>query len=147
MDNLLSTRLDSRKVRDMEITGITADQFRTAVRVVSEQYGGNLVIADEKPTSSRSCRGRVAVANSRGPGARCSWTGRRGPWACWHAYRDVLAELFETNPNARVRTSLAVYKGRDGFNSSYPATAYKNIGSMVAPAYMPELCDCTGQDY
>jgi hypothetical protein len=127
----------------MELIGITLAQFETAIANVTASYGGNLEIHDDaKSVSSRSSRGRVVVRDSRGPGARRSWSGRHGKWACWHAYRDVLTELFEINPDARIRTSLTAYIGRDGFESSYPATAYKNIGSMVAPAYMPELCDC-----
>lgn len=132
----------------MELIGITVDEFRSAVRSVSEQYGGNVIIhADAKATSSRSSRGRVVVRDSRGPGARRSWSGRRGPWACWHVYRDVLTELFDAHPEAKVRTSLATYDGEDGFNQNYPATAYKNVGSMVAPAYMPELCDCADENF
>jgi hypothetical protein len=127
----------------MELIGITLAQFETAIANVTASYGGNLEIHDDaKSVSSRSSRGRVVVRDSRGPGARRSWSGRHGKWACWHAYRDVMLALFEQNPNARIRTSLAVYDGLDGFEATYPATAYKNIGSMVAPAYMPELCDC-----
>lgn len=127
----------------MEIIGVTLEEFRSAIATVTAEYGGNLVIHDDaKAISGRSCRGRVVVNDSRGPGARWSWSGRHGKWACWHAYRDVLTEIFDINPDARVRTSLAHYVGRDGFESSYPATAYKNIGSMFQPAYMPELCEC-----
>jgi hypothetical protein len=68
--------------------------------------------------------------------------GRRIPAACWHAYRDVLAALFDQCPAARVRTALAVYRGREGFERHYPATAYVNVGSQMQPAHMPELCDC-----
>lgn len=128
----------------MELIGITIDQFKSAVALVTAEYGGNLEIHDDaKAVSSRSCRGRVVVKDSRGAGARRSWSGRHGKWACWHAYRDVLVELFETNPDARIRTALTVYNGRDDFEASYPATAYKNVGSMIQPAYMDELCDCT----
>lgn len=127
----------------MELIGITIDQFETAVHTVSARYGGNLIVhRDAKAISGRSSRGRVVVRASGGEGARRSWSGRRGPWACWHAYRDVLSELFDVNPEARIRTSLTTYDGARGFQLNYPATAYKNIGSMVSPAYMPELCDC-----
>jgi hypothetical protein len=58
-------------------------------------------------------------------------------------YRDGLAELFARYPFARVRTAMAYYKGEEGFLSTYPATAYVNVGSMMNPAYMPDLCDCS----
>lgn len=113
--------------------------------VSRELYGGNVrVHPDSKPLGSESYgfRGRIMVVDSRGPGARTSWSGRHGPYACWHAYRDVLARIFETYPNARVRTSMAHYVGAAGFEETYPATADRNIGSQFAPAYMPDLCEC-----
>ena len=50
--------------------------------------------------------------------------------------------MFDQCPAARVRTALAVYRGREGFERHYPATAYVNVGSQMQPAHMPELCDC-----
>lgn len=127
----------------MEMTGITFEDFNDACRAVSIRYGRNVRMhADAKAVSSRSSRGRVEVLDSHGPGARRAWSGRHGRWACWHVYRDVLSELFDTNPEATIRTSLTVYKGARDFELIYPGTADKNIGSMMSPAYMPELCDC-----
>lgn len=132
----------------MELIGITIEEFKSAVAAASENYGGNLVIHDDaKAISGKSSRGRVTVLDSRGWGARRSWSGRHGKWACWHAYRDVMEEIFNINSDARLRTSLAVYDGLDGFRENYPATAYKNIGSMMQPAYMPQLCDCRDENY
>jgi hypothetical protein len=56
----------------------------------------------------------------------------------------MLAELFERFPRATVRTALAVYRGKEGFELHFPATAYVNVGSQMQPAYMPSLCDCWG---
>jgi hypothetical protein len=130
----------------MEIKGITESAWQEIVSEVSRNsYGGNVVtVGDEYQNGSRVCRARVKVNDSRGPGARRSWSGRRMPVACWHVYRDVLAELFERYPNAKVRTALAVYDGKHGFYSNYPATGDINIGSMVQPTTMPELCQCDG---
>lgn len=106
-------------------------------------YGGNLVAAPEwRQVTPRSVRLRVAARDSRGPGARTTWTGRHGPYACWHAYRDVIRRILVAYPHATVRTGLAVYRGRAGFEQTYPATARVNVGSVVAPAFMPALCDC-----
>ena len=128
----------------MELRGITLEQFVMATRYVStSRYDSNIdVHQDARDVSSRSCRGRLVALNSRGAGARRSWSGRRGPWACWHAYRDVLTLLFERYSYATIRTSMATYKGWAGFHENYPATAYKNIGSEFQPAYMPDLCEC-----
>lgn len=128
----------------MQITGVTRDQFELIVKTVSElKYDGNVRLhQDAHDITGRSMRGRIDVHSSRGPGARTSSSGRRGPYACWHAYRDVLAALFTEYPEATVRTAMATYRGAEGFLNTYPRTAYRNIGSMMQPAYMPSLCNC-----
>jgi hypothetical protein len=126
----------------VEIRGATLADFEAAVAKVSADYDGNLVVHRDSYQSGSLVRARIGLASSREPGARRSWTGRRIPAACWHAYRDVLAALFDQCPAARVRTALAVYRGREGFERHYPATAYVNVGSQMQPAHMPELCDC-----
>jgi hypothetical protein len=89
-------------------------------------------------------RGRIIPTSSRSHGARRSWTGRRIKAACWHAHRDVLLALFLDHPEARVFTSMASYVGVEGFKATYPDTAYRNIGSELQPAFMPDLCECDG---
>jgi hypothetical protein len=126
----------------MEIRGATLADFETAVAKVSPDYGDNLIVHPGSHSNGRLLRARVGVLSSREPGARRSWTGRRIPAACWHAYRDVLGALFEQRPQATVRTALATYRGREGFERAYPATADLNIGSQMQPAYMPDLCSC-----
>lgn len=138
----------------MIVTGITSDQYREIVRKVSDStYEGNLRAEVGREYSHTRFAGRVIVADSgarmfgqkikqSAPGARRSWSGRRIAASCWHAHRDVLAAIFDANPDARVYTAMAKYRGKQGFLDNYPATANKNIGSMVQPAYMPELCDC-----
>lgn len=135
----------------MQITGITPHQFLEAVRKVSARYGDNLDAEFGSQQSATRFRARVVPIVSgattcapgvSAPGARKSWSGRRIKAACWHAYRDVLIEVFAINPDARVYTAMAKYKGVDSFNEQFPRTADQNIGSMMSPAYMPELCEC-----
>jgi hypothetical protein len=52
----------------------------------------------------------------------------------------VLRGLFLVSPTAVVTTTLARYTA-DTFEDVYPDTAWRNIGSMFAPATMPELCN------
>jgi hypothetical protein len=127
----------------MQITGLSLDKFREIVEQVSEQrYGGNVTVQkDAHPLSGNRFQGRLWVLDSRGPGARRSWTGQRLRAACWHAYRDVLLAMFREYPEAIARTGLATYRGLDGFLRDYPATGERNVGSMMQPAYMPDLCD------
>jgi hypothetical protein len=139
----------------MDITGLTLNQFCAVTNYVSEtRYGGNVVVhqdAHERPDSKDGtprCTARLAVLVSRGPGSRASWTGRHGPYACWHAYRDVLAEVFRRYPNAVIRAGMAwrvTYRGMEGFLATYPETANRNVGSQMEPVTMPELCNCDYQ--
>ena len=138
----------------MIVTGISSQQFREIVQKISDTtYAGNLRAEVGREYSATRFAGRVIVVDSgakmfgqkikqSAPGARRSHSGRRIAASCWHAYRDVLAAIFDANPDARVYTAMAKYRGRDGFLASYPATAHKNVGSQFEPAYMPELCDC-----
>jgi hypothetical protein len=128
----------------VNITGISLEQFHSAVDALNatETYAGNLrVHADAHVVSANRLTARLDVRDSRGPGARRSWSGRRGPYACWHAYRDVLTELFRINPDAVVRTSQATYRGALGFETTFPATGRRNVGSQVYPQTMPDMCD------
>jgi hypothetical protein len=69
--------------------------------------------------------------------------GHRRVWAvCWHGHREFLTRLFEVNPNARVKTVLADYKGVEDFERKFKDTGYKNAGSQVYPVYVMEQCDC-----
>ena len=149
----------------MQVTGLSVHDFRSLVeRVSADDYDGNLIVDDRYTAhSGNRFSGRIRTrVGGIGPtyegasqrarnsgeydemasGARRSWSGRRAPIACWHAYRDVLAELFIRYPDARVQTSMATYRGAQGFLNDFPDTAYKNIGSMMSPATMPDLCDC-----
>lgn len=135
----------------MIVTGITPEQFRAAVEKTSATlYAGNLTVDMGTQHSPTRFRARVIARQSGArthgkdcaPGARRSWSGRRLTAACWHAYRDVMIEVFNVNPDTRIYTSMAKYRGRDEFERAYPLTANQNIGSMMQPAYMPELCEC-----
>jgi hypothetical protein len=136
----------------MLVTGMSLETFRACVaRVSGQKYGGNIVVNDYREFSGNRFRVTLRATDSKSAGARRSASGRRGPWACWHAYRDVLIEVFRVNPKTRVRTGLAgrtggQYLGVEGFRANYPATGDINIGSQVLPVTMPECCECGGNE-
>lgn len=84
----------------------------------------------------------LRVRDSKGVGARRSWSGRRTVSACWHAHRDVMKNIFEINEHANLYTAMAHYKGKESFYELYPATGWANCGSQMQPACAEELCDC-----
>ncbi len=128
----------------MQLTSrvLTQDDVNRIVAEVSRDYYDHNLTVETRATSAHGIGIKLGTNDSHGIGSRRSWSGRHGKWACWHAFRDVLAGIFLADPNARVRTSMTVYKGAEGFLSEYPETAYTNVGSMMSPAYMPEQCDC-----
>ena len=128
----------------MLIRNVSHAQVKAIVAQVGQSYGDNLTThQDMHEVGSRVIRttGRIVARSSRETGARRSWSGRRTISACWHAHRDIYRAIFEAYPAATITTSLARYTAGN-FEDTYPATGWQNIGSMVQPAYMPELCDC-----
>ena len=139
----------------MKLQNVTLVQFDQAIRNANPDYGYNLVIhsdAHEFGKRKIGVQGRLTVVSSHGQGARLSASGRHCQAACWHAFRDVLANVFALAPDAIITTSLANNRFRDGtyhpaytaanWEANYPTTGDINIGSLFNPVTMPELCDC-----
>src|SRR4029453_13777988 len=133
----------------MIITGITAQELRDVVaKLNAESYGGNIVIENVAALSATGTRitAKLGTNDSRAHGSRTSGSGRHGKYLCWHGFRDGYRACFAVNPDARIKSGVAVYKGPQHFEDTYESTADQNVGSIVSPAYMPELCvgHCNG---
>ena len=138
----------------MQLWGATQEDLATIVeRVSAEQYGGNIRVGEgmQGRWSTQGSRVKrvlfgLRVNSSQGPGHRRSAGGlsqsKRMVAACWHAHRDVMAAIFDAFPDARLKTSLADYRGAGDFREAFPETYYSNIGSMMFPCYMGDACDC-----
>jgi len=92
-------------------------------------------------TSSRGrcITGVLRVRNSKLEGARMSASGRHTPSASWEAHRDFMLNLFAVNPEGRIKSSFADYRGLADFESKFRATAYRNVGSMYCPTSFSDL--------
>lgn len=140
----------------MIITGICKADFVEAVEKAGALYGNNLQPEFGTSYSDSRFRARVTLKETAyqmgldrdelAPGQRRSGNVmggmRRINAVCWHAYRDVLTEVFDINPKAKVYTGMAKYLGRESFYDRFPETGHTNIGSMMYPVTMPECCDC-----
>jgi len=127
----------------MKIKGISESRLRGTVRDISDSnYNGNIVFKREPEWIGNFLFFTLTVKTSFEAGARRSARGRRIAAACWHANRDIMAELFSANPDALLVTALARYEGREGFESIYPATGEKNIGSHYEPMAYADACEC-----
>lgn len=58
------------------------------------------------------------ISQSRMSGIR----GRRIAAVCWHGHRDFMRALFRTNPEARIKTALADYRGSEDFERKFSGT-------------------------
>ncbi len=139
----------------MLVYGVSASQVETAVRRVADEWDGNVQLKSlTDKSNSRGGRASYTLraGSSHKSGARTSGSGRRTVASCWHVHRDVLREIFKTNPDARVVSGLGervdgkfkrtIYNGSDGFENDFPRTAWINVGSDWCPAYIGSLCDC-----
>lgn len=125
-------------------TDLPQDRLSAIMTYVSEDYyGGNLTFELEDLHGVRRNRFRFKMGATSGkPGGRKSASGRRGPWACWDAFRDVLAGIFIEDPEALIRTGMATYKNARDFLNKYPYSGDRNVGSMAAPVSYGDLCEC-----
>jgi hypothetical protein len=70
-------------------------------------------------------------------------SGRRRIHAvCWHGHYAFMRAVFMLDPNAKFRTALDTWDGRQDFFERAAASGHKNIGSMVEPLAYGNACDC-----
>lgn len=136
----------------MIITGITTAEFEQAVAKAGALYEDNLRPEFGREYSARRFNATVKLkvtgyqmgfpTQELAPGQNRSASGRRTAAVCWHVYRDVLIEVFNINPDAKVATMYAKYYGSEAFYELFPATGSINRGSMFAPIGASQTCDC-----
>ena len=111
----------------MKFTGWTPEQISEVVRSVSVlSFGANLRFEETRSEQTRrgwTVLGVLRVRDSGRTGARLA--------ASWEAHRDVMWGLFDLNPEGRIVTSIADYRGREDFVSKYRATRDRRVGSGV----------------
>lgn len=123
---------------------VTLGDLEQAMYDTSVLYDNNVFWNRFPERRGNAFRFTLRCVSSRGPGHRM--TARVKPHrliaACWHVHRDFLLSLFNKVPAARVVTTVADYRGREGFERTFPATAHRNIGSIAFPVTMVEACEC-----
>lgn len=127
----------------MKLFTVPTDALAVIVRKVSAQnYAGNILIKSLARVSRNAITFTLTVRDSNAPGSRRSKTGRRIAAACWHAHRDIMAEIFSQYPDARLVSQLADYKNRVDFLASFPGTGATNLGSIAKPMRADTACNC-----
>jgi hypothetical protein len=105
-------------------------------------YGGNLTVDARALPASRkgnSCRFTLRVKDTHLPPARKSSTGRHTNAVNWMAHAEVMAALFEAEPDSILVTALTTYTGKADFDRRHRDTYSHNAGSKVAPVAFGDL--------
>lgn len=125
----------------MEFRNCTEGELWQALRDANEKYDydGNLCWrydGIERKRGALCVTLQVKVTKTHG--SRTSSSGRPLRSASWEAHRDFMRALFKINPDAKIKTALAYYKGSEDFEEKFPDTAYKQVGSMMCPMQFGE---------
>jgi hypothetical protein len=152
----------------MQLWGVTEEELAEIVKMVSEDnYAGNVVSGSyagstdgSRRINSKCIAFTLRVLDSRGPGHRLSaseysryadnsragipGSRHRLTSACWHVHRDVMRKIFDFNPDARIKSAMADYRGVESFNAVHGYTGHHNSGSLMAPVAYADLCECDG---
>lgn len=124
------------------------DTMRNIIDHVSVgRYEGNVEPVRLDRVNGKTLCVTLRVHDTHGPGARRAVTrnGRRGRHlmnACWHVNRDVMLAVFAVNPDARITSVIADYRGFDSFMHQYLDTGARDIGSTMENTAYIKLCDC-----
>lgn len=127
----------------MKLWNVSLEQLQEALNQANRDYAGNLTFKSIFP-NGKHINFTLTVHSSRSPGARRGFRGQRIAAACWHAHRDVMHEIFDGVPDARLKSGMIDYRGRDDFESNHHGTGYRNIGSQLEPLSYQQACDCEG---
>jgi hypothetical protein len=79
---------------------------------------------------------KLKVKDSKEKGGRRSPNGRRLSSACWHVYGYFIDTIFELDKDAVVYTAGKIFN-RDTWH-----WIDWNVGSLLNPIFISELCDC-----
>lgn len=138
----------------MKAWGLTEDQIRDAARDVGLSIHGEWL---GRPTGGivqdgRALRFRLGVdstaardANGYLPFQRRSMARwhedrpRRIAAVCWHGHRAFMRAAFALNPDARIKTVLADYRGADDFERTHEQT--QGQGNAYNLSY-EQACAC-----
>lgn len=125
----------------MKVWGIQESTIRSIIATLNEHhYGNNIEIKNGAfKWVGKALQFDLKMRDSRGAGAMKSASGRRTIRPNWYVYRDVITALFNANPDARVQTSIADYRGADDFFEKYPRTYHLNKGSAMHPVKLGSL--------
>ena len=103
-----------------------------ALERTNREFEGNVIYNRIDRLSDNRHRVTLKVKDSKAPGARRGYTGRRMISACWHAHGVFFDSLPE---GTKIHTGGQTVHAGDAWQD-------RNIGSIVYPMMYSEACDC-----
>jgi hypothetical protein len=137
----------------MLIWGLTQQEIiQAAERADVRIAGGNGGAVDDHGTPAKQGRAfNFTLKTTRVPPA---WTRRSqniknkdGQYrrvvgaVCWHGHREFMREVFKINPEARIKTGIADYRGSKHFEDTH-GTTHSQGGNQYGRRGFGEACDC-----
>jgi hypothetical protein len=135
----------------MIISGISRQDLEAARDVAGTLLGNELIFSEFHSHGTHRHQVRLQVADLDLPGARrhsqlfrlgYGKRPRRSRFACAHSYAFLFCAIFERNPDARIQTAMATYRGFREFLETYPDVLDANIGSIMYPVRFGDECNC-----
>jgi hypothetical protein len=120
----------------MECKNIEENDLFQALKAVNERYGDNVEFNRSPEWRGKRICFTLKVKDSKGPGARRGFTGRRLINACWHVHGHFFEKLWSIRPEAEIKAGSLIMRGpEDNWQD-------RNIGSMMSPLMFSEACNC-----
>jgi hypothetical protein len=118
-------------------TTATEKQLNDALNYVNSLYQDNIKFKTGPDRISKNkVKFTLTVKDSRGPGSRRSYNGRRICAACWHVHGHFFEYLFNI---AKVNYIESLGKVMRDNSDNWED---RNLGSMYRPFYHSNACDC-----
>jgi len=119
------------------------EDLRKALESVNTRYQGNIKFKTLKPRGNRISF-TLTVIDSKAPGHRRTPSGKRMPFACWHATGHFMDALFEIQPAAGVYSSGSLANPRFGHWITKDGGNWEDwgIGPVMNPVMVSQACDC-----
>lgn len=114
----------------------TIENLNHALDKVNERFNGNITWKRRPEKIGNRFRFTLTVKNTREPGSRIGFSGKRVAAACWHVHGHFFDALIELAPNAEIQSNVNVI---NRFGGNWQD---RNIGSVLRPLYFSEACDC-----
>lgn len=122
----------------MKALKVTQKNMEAALKAVNRKFKGNIAFETYTPKGT-GFDFTLRTLDSKAPGSRRGFTGRRMAKACWHAHGYFFEALIKAAPNA-----VIISRGGPGARIDRNGGNWQdsNIGSQAQPLMFSEACDC-----